>query len=252
MLLSVGAAAVPHAGLAQSPGQKVVRVAAAADLQPVMPTLAAEYERATGVKVVASFGSSATLTQQLENGAPEDVFLSADRTHPVHLVTERLTDSASPVAYAHGVLVLWARKDSPAQPLAIAALTSDKVTKIAVANELHAPYGLAAMSELRALGLEDKVKTKLVIAENIAQTAEFAASGNAQVGLISMTIASSPKYREMGSYVTLPPRYAPIVQCAVVMKSAQDVAAARAFVAWLTSPAVQHQLVGFGLEPAAP
>lgn len=241
---------------AQSPAPKqipqVLHVAAAADLQPVMPTLAEEYERATGVKIVTSFGSSATLTQQLENGAPFDLFLSADRAHPEQLVAARLTASPEPVPYAHGVLVLWARKDSPAQPLSLDSLTTDKVQRLAVANELHAPYGLAAMTELRALHLDDKLKPKLVVAENIAQTAEFAASGNAQAGLISLTIASSPKFRDLGSYVLLPVHYAPLIQCAVVMKSAKDPDLAKAFVTWLTSPTIQHHLKDFGLEPAIP
>ncbi|SEG38229.1 molybdate transport system substrate-binding protein [Bryocella elongata] len=230
----------------------VLHVAAAADLQPVLPALAEEYERASGIKIVPSFGSSATLTQQLESGAPFDVFLSADRAHPEQLVAASLTTSPQPVPYAHGVLVLWARKDSPAQPLSLTSLTRDKVSRIAVANELHAPYGLAAMTELRALKLDDKLKPKLVVAENIAQTAEFAASGNAQAGLISLTIASSPKFRELGTFVPLPVLYAPLIQCAVVMRSAKDPDVAKAFVAWLTSPAIQHRLKDFGLEPAIP
>lgn len=250
LLLLLACTALAQPGAPAPAGTKLLRVAAASDLQPVLPALAAEYERTTGVHIVASFGSSATLTQQLQNGAPQDVFLSADRAHPEQLVAAHLTDSASPIPYARGVLVLWAPKDSPAQPLSLAVLTSDKVQHLAVANELHAPYGLAAMSELRALKLEAALRPKLVTAENISQTAEFAASGNAQAALVSLTLASSPRLRELGSYIPLPPLYAPLVQCAVVMKSAKDPTAARAFVAWLTSPAVQHKLKDFGLDPA--
>jgi molybdate transport system substrate-binding protein len=229
--------------------QKELHVAAASDLQPVLPALAAEYTAKTGVKIVASFGSSATLAQQLENGDPQDLFLSADYVHPEQLVAAGLAVESSPVAYAKGSLVLWARKDSPAQPLTLDWLTSAKVTKIAIANPLHAPYGLAATRALESLSLTDKTAAKLVVAENVGQTAQFAESGNAQVGLISLTIASSPHYRELGSYVRFPTAsYPEIRQCGVVLKAAKNQAAAVEFLKWLTSPGVQAELPKFGLD----
>ena len=227
--------------------QTVLHVAAAADLQPVLPTLAAEYEKQTGVKIVSSFGSSATLAQQITNGAPQDVFLSADTAHPQQLVTAGLATDLT--AYARGVLVLWARKDSPAQPVSVEMLTSDKVSKIAIANELHAPYGLAAATALRSLKLYDTVKPKLVIGENIGQTAQFALTGNAQVGLISLTIASSPAYRDVGSFVAMPKVYSELRQSGAVIASSQQQTAAKAFLVWLASDTVQKQLPGFGLDP---
>lgn len=234
--------------LAQTP--KELHVAAAADLQPVLPALAAAYEQATGVKIIASFGSSATLTQQLLNGDPQDVFLSADYVHPEQLVTAGLT-TATPTPYAQGVLVLWARKDSPAQPLTLDALTSPKVTRIAIANGLHAPYGFAATRALESLHLTAKVASKLVIAENIAQTAQFAESGNAQVGLISLTIASSPHFRDLGSFVRFPTSsYPEIRQCAVILKSSKNRSTAQDFLHWLTSNSIQQGLLKFGLDPA--
>ena len=226
----------------------VLHVAAAADLQPVMPTLAAQYEQATGVKVVASFGSSATLTQQIANGDPQEVFLSADTAHPQQLVTAGLASGLVP--YAHGVLVLWARTDSPAQPVTMASLTSEKVTKIAVANDQHAPYGLAATSALKALGIYEQVKPKLVVGENIGQTAQFALTGNAQVGLISLTIASSKAYKDAGTFVAVPKVYPEIRQSGVVIAASKQQEAAKAFLAWLTSAPVQAELKGFGLDPA--
>jgi molybdate transport system substrate-binding protein len=230
---------------------KELHIAAASDLQPVLPTLAAVYEHATGVKIVTSFGSSATLAQQLLNGDPQDIFLSADYVHPEQLVAAGITDGRSPTPYARGVLVLWARKDSPAQPLTLNVLTSPKITKIAIANSLHAPYGLAATKALDSLHLTRKVAGKLVVAENIAQTAQFAESGNAQVGLISLTIASSPHFRELGSFVRFPPEsYPEIRQCAVILKASKNQAAAQDFLRWLTSSAIQQSLVKFGLDPA--
>ena len=238
---------------AQTP--KELHVAAASDLQPVLPTLAAAYEHATGVKIIASFGSSATLAQQLLNGDPQDIFLSADYVHPEQLVAADLAtglkDSHDPTPYARGILVLWARKDSPAQPLTLDALTSPKVTKIAIANGLHAPYGFAATRALESLHLTDKVASKLVVAENIAQTAQFAESGNAQVGLISLTIAISPHFRELGSFVRFPAEsYPEIRECAVVLKSSKNHSAAQDFLRWLTSNSIQQNLTGFGLDPA--
>jgi molybdate transport system substrate-binding protein len=230
---------------------KVLHIAAAADLQPVLPALAADYERQTGVKIIPSFGSSATLTQQLENGDPQDLFLSADFVHPEQLVAANLTDARAPTPYAHGVLVLWARKDSPAQPLTLNSLTSPKVTRIAIANPLHAPYGLAAQRALASLGFTAQTQPRLAIAENIAQAAEFAESGNAQLGLISLTIATSPHFRGLGTFVRLPTSsYPPIRQCAVILKASRNQTAAHAFLQWLTSPTVQHNLPQLGLDPA--
>jgi molybdate transport system substrate-binding protein len=245
---------VLFAGFLRAPAQTPVElhVAAASDLTPALPALAAAYEKKTGVKIVASFGSSATLAQQLQNGAPQDVFLSADFVQPEGLVAAGLTANKAPVPYATGVLVLWARKDSPAQPITLNVLTSPKVEKIAVANDLHAPYGLAATRALKSMNVYDQVKPKLVVAENIAQTAQFAESGNAQVGLISLTIASSPHFKEVGTFVRFPLNsYPPVRQCAVVMKASKHAAEAQAFLNWLTSAEVQGQLKGFGLDPAS-
>ena len=234
---------------AQAPRE--LHIAAAADLQPVLPTLATAYEHATGIKIIASFGSSATLTQQIINGDPQDLFLSADYVHPEQLVAANLTTSNIPTPYAHGVLVLWARNDSPAQPLTLNSLTSPKVQKIAIANGMHAPYGLAADKALLSLGLTDKLASKLVVAEDIAQTAQFAESGNAQAALISLTIASSPHFRELGTFVRFPKTsYSEIRQCAVILKSSKNQAAAQDFLNWLTSSAIQQNLTKFGLDPA--
>ena len=228
-----------------------LQLACASDLQPVMPTLASEYEHATGVHLVASFGSSATLAQQLANGAPQDVFLSADTAHPQQLISSAIALGPAPTPYARGVLILWARKDSPLQPLSLASLKDSRLTRLAIANPAHAPYGLAAQQALQHLGVYDQLKPRLAIAENIAQTAQYAESGNAQAGLISLTLANSPALRAAGSFIRIPTdAYPPIQQAAVILKSSKQQALARAFLAWLTSPAVQQQLNSFGLDPA--
>ncbi len=225
-------------------------MAAAADLQPVLPALAEFYARSTGVHVLPTFGSSTTLTQQLQNGAPEDLFLSADCLHPQALVDGHLADDPQPVLYAHGVLVLWARRDSRAQPLSLDRLRNTQVTHVAVANDLHAPYGQAATAAIRALHLTDALAGKLVIGENIMQTAQFAQTGNADAAFISLTIAGSPQYRESGSYVLVPKVYPEIRQCGVVLRSAKNRTDAHAFLTWLTSDATQGKLKPLGLDPA--
>jgi len=230
--------------------QKQLQLACAADLQPVMPTLAAAYERATGVHLITAFGSSATLAQQLANGAPQDVFLSADTTHPQQLIDSGIALGPAPTPYAHGVLVLWARNDSPLQPISLDTLKSPRLSRLAIANPTHAPYGLAAQQALQHLGLYAQLQPKLAIAENITQTAQFAESGNAQAALISLTIASTEHFRKLGTFIRIPTNaYPPIQQSAVVLKSSHQQQLARQFLDWLTSPAIRQRLKSFGLDP---
>lgn len=226
--------------------EKELRVAAAADLQPVMPAFAAAYEKKTGVKLKVSFGSSATLATQIVNGAPFDVFLAADFTYPEKVVAAGLADG-TPQPYARGTLVLWARKDSPIQPLTMDLLTDPRVTRVAVADEFHAPYGAAAYAAMRWMKTFEAIKPKLVVAENVAQSAQFVVSGNAQMGFISLTSAESPQLKEIGTYVRVPEIYPKIRQCAVVMKKSPHADEAKAFLEWMTSPAVQAHMKDFGL-----
>lgn len=228
--------------------QKELHVAAAADLQPVMPVLAAAYEHATGIKLVVSYGSSATLTTQILNGAPMDIFLAADFVFPEKIVAAGLSDMKEPTAYAKGALVLWARKDSPLQPISMGKLTDPRVTRIAIANQEHAPYGRAAVAALKKLNLYDKVSSHLVVAENIAQTAQFVESGNAQLGLISLTTANTQHFRQIGTFVRVPTVYPEIRQCAVVMSKSEHRAEAHAFLDWLLTPSVQGNMSKLGLD----
>jgi len=216
-----------------------------------MPTLVDAYEHATGAHLTVSYGSSATLEQQIENGAPQDLFLSADYSFPEKLVAAKLTDEHDPTPYARGVLVLWARKDSPLQPLTNDSLSNPRLQKLALANEAHAPYGRAATAALTHLHLTAALKDKLVIAENVAQAAQFAESGNADAALISLTIADSAHFREAGTYVRIPKvAYPEMRQCAVVLKSSPNRDLAHDFLRWLTSAPIQSNLPKLGLSPA--
>jgi molybdate transport system substrate-binding protein len=229
---------------------KELRVAAAADLQPVLPVLAERYEKATGIKLIASYGSSGTLTTQILSGAPMDIFLGADFVFPEKIVAAGLADGTAPTQYAKGTLVLWARKDSPLQPISLDTLMDKRVTSVAIANDLHAPYGQAAVAALKRMHMYDQVKPHLVIAENIAQAAQFVQSGNAQLGLISLTAASSQRFQADGTFVRVPTTsYAPIVQCAVVMVKSDRRAQAHAFLDWLLKSEIQALIGTMGLEP---
>jgi molybdate transport system substrate-binding protein len=249
--LVVCLALVPLLGASRARAQqKELRVAAAADLQPVMPRLSQAYEHATGVKLVVSFGSSSTLATQIIDGAPIDIFLGADFTYPEKVVAAGLADGTAPTAYAKGTLVLWARKDSGLLPLNIERLTDPRVKTVAIANELHAPYGFAAASALRKMKMYDTVSPHFVVGENIAQTAQFVESGNAQLGLISLTTANTEHFRQIGEYVLVPTsQYPEIRQCAVVMKNSDRKAEAHAFLDWLLTPAVQENWPKLGLAP---
>ncbi len=226
-----------------------VHVLAASDLQPVMPTFADAFEHATGIKLIVSFGSSATLATQILNGDPADLFLAADYSFPEKIVAAGLADTPAPVAYARGRLVLFARKDSPFQPLDQNTLHSPKIQSLAIADELHAPYGRAAVAALKNMKLYEGLKPHLVVAENIAQTAQYVESGNAQLGLISMTLASSGHMKEIGNFIRMPSVYPEIRQCAVVMKKSSHRADAHAFLDWLRSASIQQNLPKYGLDP---
>ncbi len=231
--------------------QNTLQVAAAADLQPVLPPILAEFQAANKIEVKASYASSATLATQIANGGPFDLFLSADMGFAQHVIDAGLGATPKPIAYAQGTLVLWERKDGPVQPLTLDALKSSAVQSVAIANAEHAPYGRAAMAALTSLNLLDIVKPKLRVAENIAQTAQFAESGNAQLGLISLTSASTTKLQSEGTYVEMPSgSYPVILQGAVVIKRAgSDTKNAQALLDFLLSARVQAELVKHGLKP---
>lgn len=245
ILLSLSVLAVGNIGscFAQTP----LRIAAAADLQPVLPTIIDQFEAQTHAKVDASYASSSTLATQILNGGPFDLFLSADMSFPQKVIAAGLAEEAQPVPYARGTLVLWARNDSPAQPLSLDSLRSKALKTVAVANAEHAPYGRAAKAAIEKLGLAEVLKDKLVIAENIAQTAQYADSGNADAGLISLTSALTARLSADGKYVVVPEdAYPPLVQGAVVLTRGTPVA--RQFLEFLLSPPVQQQLAERGLK----
>jgi molybdate transport system substrate-binding protein len=235
-----------------------MRIAAAADLQPVLPRVLEAYRTKETAKapakdpaeITVSYGSSATLATQIAQGAPFDLFLSADLSFPEKLVRLGLVPDGTVVRYARGTLVLWARNDAGLPTLSVDLLKTRAVASIAIANPEHAPYGRAAMASLTNLHLLLALEGKLRTAENIAQAAQFVESGNASVGLLSLTSAVTPRLRAEGHYVPMPPEsYPPIEQGAVLLRHSPANPAARSFLEFLTSGPTQQSLAQYGLSP---
>ncbi|HEY0796285.1 MAG TPA: molybdate ABC transporter substrate-binding protein [Acidisarcina sp.] len=239
----------PVLGSAAEPVQSL-RIAAAADLEPLLPGVIAEFKQVhAGLDVSASYQSSATLATQIVNGAPFDLFLAADLSFPQRVIAAGLGDATEPTPYARGTLVLWARKDSRFQPVSMAALQAASLKSVAMANPEHAPYGRAAKAAIANLGLAESLGLKVVVAENIAQAAQFVDSGNAELGFISLTAALSERLKADGTFVEVPANaYPAILQGAVVIKGSANVKLARDFLAYLLSPAVQRELAAGGLK----
>jgi molybdate transport system substrate-binding protein len=231
-------------------GQEIT-VAAAADMTAVLPELAARYTKQTGQAVKLSFGSSGNLTNQIRNGAPFDVFFSADEEYPKQLVADGLAVSDSLYRYAVGRLVLWVPNESilDLQKVGIQALLDPSVKKVAIANPQHAPYGRAAEAALRHFGIHDQVAAKLVLGENVAQAAQFVESGNAQAGLIALSHALAPAMKKKGRYWTVTlDSYPTLNQAVVVLSQSKSQAAARKFLEFVRSPEATSLLEEYGFS----
>ena len=228
-----------------------LRIAAAADLQPVLPAILDAFTRQTGIVAQASYQSSSTLEQQIENGAGFDLFLAADTSFPQKLIAAGLAEQAQPILYARGTLVLWTRNDSPllgrpGSHVSLDSLRDPALKSLAIANPEHAPYGRAAKAALISLGLLPALTPRLVTAENIAQAAQFVSTGNAEVGLISLTSALT--LRSQGQYIEVPAiDYPPILQGAVTLKRSSALASAHALLDYLATPSVRQMLAVRGL-----
>jgi molybdate transport system substrate-binding protein len=236
--------------------QEQLRVAAAADLEPVLPRILAQFKHSTGIQADATFQASAALAAQIENGAPFDLFLSADTGYPKRLISAGLADAAgtsdstTPITYARGTLVLWARKDSKLTPPSLELLRDPGLQRLAIANPERAPYGRAAVAAMTNLKLYDSLRARLVAAENIAQAAQFVDSGNADAGLISLTSALTTRLSASGRYFIIPrDLYPPIEQGAVIVTRTMQRAAAHKLLDYLLSKPVQMQLSEAGLTP---
>lgn len=229
-------------------GQKKteLHVAAASDMHPVLDIVGPMFEQKTGVHLVVSYGASATLSHQILAGSPVDIFFSADYVFAERIVAAGLGDSKTAVPYAKGALVLWVRKPVKAS---LDLLHRKDLKTIAIANPDTAPYGRAAVFALKKMKLYDALSPRFVQAENIMQAAQFAESGNAQIGLISQTIAESGKFKAEGTYALFPLyAYPEIRQCAVVMKNSPHRDEAHKLLDFILSEQIQDNLGKVGLR----
>jgi molybdate transport system substrate-binding protein len=245
---------------AQAPAP--LRIAAAADLEPVLPPILTQFEKSTGIHAEVTYQASAALTTQIQNGAPFDLFLSADLGYPKRLIdlgvadtagvlaANGQSDSSSPIPYARGTLVLWTRKDSHWPTPSLATLSDPALQRLAIANPDRAPYGKAAIAALTSLKLLDQLKPKFVTAQNIAQTAQFAETGNADAGLISLTSAKTEHLSAIGNYYVFDAKlYPAIEQGAVIVTKSKQRDQAHKFLDFLLSAPIQQQLSKSGLTP---
>ena len=199
-------------------------------------------------------GSSGNFFAQIKNGAPYDIFLSADLSYPRALIDAKLADPASLTPYAVGRLVLWTTRTDLALTDLATVVRDPRVKKFAIANPAHAPYGRAAQQTLDRLGLSAYAAPKLVLGENIAQTAQFVQSGNADAGLVALSLILSPTLREPGRWHEIPASlHAPLEQAAVLTSRGAANPAATRYLAFLRSPAARKIFERYGFViPAAP
>lgn len=232
---------------AHSQGQ-AVKVAAAADLKFAMTELSAQFEKQSGVKLAVTYGSSGNFLTQIQNGAPFDLFFSADSEYPKKLEAAGLAEPGTLHDYAVGHIVLWTASDSEINVARDGwkSLLDQRVKKIAIANPEHAPYGRAAVAALKEAGLYEQVKYKLVYGENISQAAEFVQSGNAQVGIVALSLAVSAAMKDGQRWEIPTDSYPAIKQSVVLLKSSKNKVAARRFLKFVSGSPGQEILRQFG------
>jgi molybdate transport system substrate-binding protein len=191
LLTSLSACSTAQTPTAKTPVELIV--AAAADLQFAFTEIGALYEQETGNKVTFSFGSTGQLAQQIENGAPFDLFAAANISFVDDLAKKNLVLPDTVALYARGRIVLAVNRDSGISAITLNDLLSEKITHIAIANPEHAPYGVAAKEALQSAGVWNQIGDKIVYGENVRQTLQFVQTGDAQVGIVALSVANVPE-----------------------------------------------------------
>ncbi|WP_109124971.1 molybdate ABC transporter substrate-binding protein [Dyella sp. C11] len=214
-----------------APADNHITVAAAADLHQALDDVVAAYRHDhPDSRIDVVYGSSGNLLTQIEQGAPFELFFSADSGYPQQLVDHGKA-GGTPVPYALGHLVMWSASIDM-KGVQVADLAQPKFGRIAIANPQHAPYGKRAEQALRAAGIWDQVQSRLVFGDNISQTAQFAQSGNAQVGLVAESLVVNSTVK--GSFVPVPPSlYEPLKQSFVLTQRGKDNALAQDFASYV-------------------
>lgn len=223
-----------------------ITIAAAADLKFALDELLVEFKQAHPKdEVEVIYGSSGKFHTQIQQGAPFDLYFSADIRFAQLL--EQAGFAASPVqAYAIGRIVLWSQSRDASQ-MTLASLTDPAIKRIAIANPKHAPYGMRAVEALKKSGLWDKVEAKLVYGENIAHTAQFVQTGNAQVGIIALALALNPELASKGGYWLIPDElHAPLEQGFIITKRAGKNVLAKQFAVYMGSEPAREVMTRYG------
>ena len=223
-----------------------ITIAAAADLKFAMDEIVSGFKSSyPGNEVEVIYGSSGKFYTQIMQGAPYDLFFSADISYPRELARNGL--AASEVKpYAVGRIVLWS-SSMDASAMTLASLTSPNISRIAIANPKHAPYGKRAEEALKAAGLWERVQPKLVFGENIAHTAQFVQTGNAQVGIIAQSLALSPELANKGGYFLVPDKlHNPLEQGFVITKRAEGNALAKKFADAMAAKTARTVMTKYG------
>lgn len=228
-------------------------VSAAADLVYAFTDLGQAFEQQTGIPVVFNFGSTGQLAQQIEQGAPVDLFAAANISFVEELAQQGRVLPDTVALYARGRITLWTRSDSRLSIEAIEDLAQPAVRRIAIANPDHAPYGIAAREALQSAGLWDAVQPRLILGENVRQTLQYAESGDVDVAIVALSLS----LQEEGRWVLVPQElHAPIDQALAVVTGSRNESAARAFVAFVNGPAGRPIMRRYGFvlpgEEAAP
>ncbi len=224
-------------------------IAAASDLNFAFKDLVAEFEKRTGSHVKLTLGSSGNFFSQIQNGAPFDLYYSADIGYPKKLEEAGLTVPDSLYRYAVGRIVVWvsSRSPLPVEKLGIETLLDPSIKKIAIANPKHAPYGRAAVAAMQHFHVYDRVKDKLVFGENISQAAQFVESGACDIGVIALSLALAPTMKAGGRYWQVPTdAHPPLEQGAVILKQSKNQAAAGQFLEFMQGPHGQEIMRRYG------
>ncbi|RME51475.1 MAG: molybdate ABC transporter substrate-binding protein [Caldilineae bacterium] len=248
-LLWIALLALPGlAACARTPADPTLTVSAASDLTLAFEELGAMYEAETGTPVVFNFGSTGKLAQQIEQGAPVDLFAAANTAYVDRLAAAGRLLPGSVQRYARGRLALWTRTGAPFHPQTLADLLDPAVQRVAIANPEHAPYGMAARQALQSAGVWEAIQPKLVLGENVRQTLQFAETGDVDVALVALSLSIPSD----GTWTLVPEDlHDPIDQSLAIVAGSPRTEAARRFIALLRSPRGQAvlQRYGFTLPP---
>jgi molybdate transport system substrate-binding protein len=225
-----------------------ITIAAASDLNFAFKELVTEYEKTTGNHVKLTLGSSGNFFSQIQNGAPFDLYFSADIGYPRKLEEAGLTVPGSLYPYAVGRIVLWAGKGSHLDlSKGLDILREPTIKKIAIANPKHAPYGRAAVAAMEYFKVYDQVKDKLILGENISQAAQFIESGACDAGIVALSLALAPAMKAAGQYWEIPASaHQPLEQGAVILKQSKNPEAARKFLEFIKGPQGQEIMQRYG------